>query len=86
MARGLMVIGTRVGGIPEAIRDGENGMLIPSNDPEALANCIEKLILNPEVTRKISAAARSTILERYEVKSLAKKMAEECGFIDIGAA
>ena len=85
MARGLMVIGTRVGGIPEAIRDGENGLLIPPNDPEALANCIERLIVNPEVFRKISPAARSTILQYYNSENSSREMALECGFIGIGA-
>jgi glycosyltransferase involved in cell wall biosynthesis len=85
MARGLMVIGTRVGGIPEAIRDGENGFLVPPNDPEALADCIERLIVNPEISHKISPAARSTILQDYDAKNLSKKMAEECGFIGSGA-
>jgi glycosyltransferase involved in cell wall biosynthesis len=85
MARGLIVIGTRIGGIPEAIQDNKNGFLVPSNDPKALANCIEKVLTGREIHHRISQAARSTILEHYDVKNLSKKMAEECGFVGIGA-
>jgi glycosyltransferase involved in cell wall biosynthesis len=82
MARGLTVIGTSIGGIPEVIQDGENGFLVPPDDPEALANCIERLIRSPQVAHHIASAARSTILQFYDVKKLTQTMARECGFIN----
>lgn len=50
MSSGIPVIGTKVGGIPEIIRDSYNGYLIPPNDVSALAHRIEKLI-NDQPTR-----------------------------------
>jgi len=85
MAKGLIVIGTKIGGIPEAIQDNKNGFLVPANDPEALADCIEKVLTAREIHHRISHAARLTILEHYDVRNLSKQMAEECGFVGIGA-
>jgi len=40
MACGTAVVGSRVGGIPEVVADGETGLLVPSDDPAALARAI----------------------------------------------
>jgi glycosyltransferase involved in cell wall biosynthesis len=80
MARGLVVVGTRVGGIPEVVRDGENGYLVPPGDAEALADRIENLIQDPEKYRRFSREAMAMIREQYDSKGLAKRMAMECGF------
>jgi glycosyltransferase involved in cell wall biosynthesis len=80
MARGLIVIATSVGGIPEVIVDGRNGFLVPPNDPNKLAECIEKITSTPEMRDRISREARSAIVRHYDVQELARKMALECGF------
>jgi len=85
MARGLIVIGTRIGGIPEVIHNEKNGFLVPANDPKALAECIEKVLATREIHQQISQKAKLTILEHYDVKNLSKKMAEKCGFIASGS-
>ncbi len=84
MARGLIVIGTSVCGIPEVIRNNENGFLVPANDPEALADCIHSILSAPEIRHRISQAARSTMLEQYDVRNLSMKMAAICGFVKPG--
>lgn len=48
MAAGKPVVGTRVGGIPEVVRDGVTGILVPPRDPEAMAQAIRDLIEHPE--------------------------------------
>jgi glycosyltransferase involved in cell wall biosynthesis len=61
LAVGCPVIATAVGGVPEVVRDGENGLLVPARDPERLAEAIERFFGDPELrTRLASAAAPST--------------------------
>jgi glycosyltransferase involved in cell wall biosynthesis len=43
LAVGTPVVSTSVGGVPEVVRDGENGLLVPPNDPDALAGALARL-------------------------------------------
>jgi glycosyltransferase involved in cell wall biosynthesis len=56
MFMGTPVVGTDVGGIPEIVRNGETGLLIPPKDPASIAEAIEKILKDPT-----SAAARAKI-------------------------
>jgi glycosyltransferase involved in cell wall biosynthesis len=58
MAAGRPVVGSRVGGIPEMIVDGETGLLVPPKDPPSLARGIERLVASPELRRAFGLAAR----------------------------
>jgi glycosyltransferase involved in cell wall biosynthesis len=58
MAAGRPVIGTRVGGIPEMVVDGETGVLVPASNPSALADAIEQLAADRPRREAMSAAAR----------------------------
>ncbi len=58
MALGLSVVSTNVGGLPYLIEDRHNGMLIQSNDIEAMSDAIIELMQKPELTHKISKNAR----------------------------
>ncbi|MDY6854428.1 MAG: glycosyltransferase family 4 protein [Thermodesulfobacteriota bacterium] len=49
MSFGLPIIATRAGAIPELVRDGENGLLVPSQNPQALADAIESLLQSPNL-------------------------------------
>jgi glycosyltransferase involved in cell wall biosynthesis len=63
MACGLPVISTNVGGIPEFIRDGEDGYLVPKNDSEQLMQAVNKLMaLSNEEYDKMSNNARENVL------------------------
>jgi glycosyltransferase involved in cell wall biosynthesis len=64
MAMGLPVIATRVGAIPEIVADGETGLLIPTNSPEALLQAIRQLSKDPERRRAMGAAGRRRV-EKY---------------------
>jgi glycosyltransferase involved in cell wall biosynthesis len=50
-ASGLPVVATNVGGIPEIIKDGDNGLLIPPQNPAALAQAIRRIIDDPDLAR-----------------------------------
>ena len=58
MAHARPVIGAAVGGIPEMIVDGETGLLVPAQDPKALAEALALLIEDPSLVRRMGQAAR----------------------------
>jgi glycosyltransferase involved in cell wall biosynthesis len=58
MAAGLPVVATRVGGIPEIIDDGANGLLVAPRDPQSLAAAILQLLGNEEVAKRLARSAR----------------------------
>lgn len=66
MATGLLCIGANVGGIPEAIRHGENGLLFNPDKPEQLTNIIENICRQRIDTETISNTARSDALTRLD--------------------
>jgi glycosyltransferase involved in cell wall biosynthesis len=59
------VVATRVGGMPESVRDGETGLLVPPSDPEALAAAIIELLENREAAMAFGRAGRKLMLERF---------------------
>jgi glycosyltransferase involved in cell wall biosynthesis len=61
MGRGLPVIATDVVGIPELVRDGENGVLVPPDDPAALAEALVRVRRDPELAERLGREARRTI-------------------------
>jgi len=58
MATGTPVIASEVGGLAFLIRDGENGFHVPSRDPEALAERIYELLVNPDCRNRLGRQAR----------------------------
>jgi phosphatidylinositol alpha-1,6-mannosyltransferase len=75
MALGKAVIATRSGGIPDAITDGKNGLLVEQNDPAALAAGIVTLAANAELTARLGAAAMTTA-QRYSWPESAARFLE----------
>ena len=65
MSTGLPVVATSVGGVPEIIKDGVNGFLVPPKNPEELASKILQLYEDQTLRNKIGAFARKTILKKY---------------------
>ena len=68
MACGKPVIGSNVGGIPEVIKEGVNGLLVKPRDPEDLANKIVSLLENPDLTKKMGAEGRRMAEENFDIK------------------
>ncbi len=71
-AMGVPVVGSRIGGVPEAISEGETGCLVPPNDPTALAENILSLLRDPARREKMASAARPWVLARYSVEAMGK--------------
>lgn len=70
MALGVLVIGTRHGGIPEVIEDGVTGFLVPERDDEAIAERVAFLMEHPDVWTAMSRCARDRIEGEYDVERL----------------
>lgn len=62
MRAGLPVVASRVGGVHEAVRDGQEGYVVPPGDPEALAQRLRRLLGDPALRERLGAAGRA----RYE--------------------
>jgi glycosyltransferase involved in cell wall biosynthesis len=60
MSQGLTVVGTPVGCVPDLIRDGENGVIVPPRDAEALAAAVRRLMDAPDDRRRIGGNAALT--------------------------
>lgn len=76
MAAGLVCVVTPVGGIPEVIVDGENGLLVPPRDSTALAQALRMALDEPELARMLGSRARSTVEKRYAVERVADRVDE----------
>ncbi len=74
MACSLPCVVSRVGGNPEAIQDGENGFLVPSEDAEAAAERILTLLRRPELGRKLGSVARQTIESKFTLELMTKNL------------
>lgn len=70
------VIATPVGGIPEVVKDYENGILIPTDDHVALARAMQYLLENKEVRTKFGREGRKRIIKYYSLEASVKKL---CG-------
>lgn len=61
MASGVPVVGTRVGGIPEIIENGSNGLLVEPNDPGGLAQAVLKILGDRELASQFQRAGLKTV-------------------------
>ena len=61
LAVGCPVIATAVGGVPEVVRDGENGLLVPPGDPPALAASIERFFSDGDLRVRLAEAAAPSV-------------------------
>jgi glycosyltransferase involved in cell wall biosynthesis len=71
MRAGLPVVATAVGGIPEAITDGIEGLLVPRGDPSALAGALSGLLTDGERRKQMAMRARHTYEERFRFERMA---------------
>jgi glycosyltransferase involved in cell wall biosynthesis len=65
MACGIPVIATPVGGVPDVIQDGKNGILTDINDPGILAAKMMDLLTDPDKRKTLGVNARESVLERF---------------------
>ncbi len=79
MASALPVVISRVGGAPEMITHGQDGLLYPSGDAEALAELLAGLIDDEEMRRRLGRNARRSVLTRFSLERMASEFQELLG-------
>jgi len=67
MSAGIPVVGAAVGGIPEAVANGETGLLVPPENPGALAQALERLLIDAEQRRCYGERSRQVWAERFDL-------------------
>ncbi|MFT3968642.1 MAG: glycosyltransferase family 4 protein, partial [Sphingobium sp.] len=70
MSHGLAVIGSRVGGIPELIRDGTDGLLVDAGDVAAIADALERLLSDDALRERLGSAARARIDDAFSDRAV----------------
>lgn len=76
MASGRPVIAVKAGALPEIVEHGKNGLLVESEDTDALAEAIVALLGRREERSRMAAAARQAVLERFTEKQRAESTVE----------
>jgi colanic acid/amylovoran biosynthesis glycosyltransferase len=80
MALARPVVSTLIAGIPELVRSGQEGWLVPAGDCAALARaCIELLEADPRRLEEMGLSARERVLQRHSAEAGARKLAQLIG-------
>jgi glycosyltransferase involved in cell wall biosynthesis len=74
MAAGAPVVASAVGGIPDLIEDGVNGLLVPAGDTAALALAIHRMLADRELAAHLGEAARETVARRYTIEQSLERL------------
>lgn len=73
MACGLPAVATKIGGVVDIVRDGENGILVEPGNPEALAEGVSRLLADSSCAERIGRAAAATISQHFSLETVAGK-------------
>jgi alpha-maltose-1-phosphate synthase len=73
MAMSLPVIASAVGGIPEAVKPHETGLLVPPDDPAALAAALNELLRDVEKAKRMGVAGRERVLAEFSMEEMASR-------------
>jgi len=71
MAAARPIVASRVGGLTEAVVDGETGLLVPPDDPPALADALRRVLGDDALAHRLGAAARARYEARYTIAHMA---------------
>ena len=78
-SQALPCVATMVSAIPELIRDGTTGLLVPSESPEALARAVESLIRDPVRRRQLAEAGRARVASEFDIDGNIERLAVKFG-------
>ncbi|MEO6872883.1 MAG: glycosyltransferase family 4 protein [Chthoniobacterales bacterium] len=74
MAAGLPVVSTPLGGVPEMVRAGETGFLVPERNLGALAEALARLLANRDLARSLGQAGRQRAAELFAIEQSAQQL------------
>ncbi len=73
MCLGRPVVASRVGGVPELIEHGINGLLVPPGDAVALSQALAQLLTQPELAQRLGQQGRDKVLQEHTMQAMAAK-------------
>ncbi len=73
---GVPVVASRFGGFPEVVQDGVTGLLVPPQDPRALAGALRELLADPARRQEMGQAGRRWVWERFHWEKVAERVLE----------
>jgi len=73
MACGKPVVATRTGGIPEVVKDGETGLLVPPRDHDAMAAAVVQLLQDRALRERMGAAGLARVQKQFSAESMVKE-------------
>ena len=76
MAAGVPIIGTRVGGIPDFLVDGETGLFCEAQNPQSIAEKIKLLLADETLRQKLITNGKKLVAEKYNWNIIVKQMEE----------
>ncbi len=74
MAAGKPVVATNGGGVPEIVKDGHTGILVPMGDPEAMATAICKILTEPLLAAQMGNCGRERVKQHFTIQETAEKI------------
>ncbi|GAC1464404.1 MAG: glycosyltransferase [Chloroflexota bacterium] len=77
MSMSVPVVASRVGGIPEIVRDQETGLLIAPDNIDAIAAAVTRLLLDPQLARALGARGRQRVLDQFAVERMVTALQRE---------
>src|SRR5208282_5506647 len=75
MAMEIPCVTTHIAGIPELIRDGEDGLLVTPSDTDALAKALARLMDDAELRQQLGKSGRARVVEHFDLRRSVERMA-----------
>jgi glycosyltransferase involved in cell wall biosynthesis len=83
-SQGLCCVSTTVPGVQELIEDGVNGLLVPPEDPQALADALAQAIAAPELRRTLGAAGERKVREHFDYRASVARLVALFATVGVG--
>jgi glycosyltransferase involved in cell wall biosynthesis len=74
MAMGLPVVASQVGGVPEIVKEGETGFLVPPMNHQAIADRVTKLLKDDDLRRKMGSAGQKRVQDKFSAEHITRSL------------